>query len=85
MHIKLEESDDIRRGKSLFYPVLIQVLILKQIDQYYASYFDNGLIQQKILNDENGNTADEDLEALKTRFQEEAKGVDNAHSTMVFP
>ena len=84
-HIKLEESDDIRRGKSLFYPVLMQVLILKQIDQYYTGYFDNGLIQQKILNDESGMTAEEDLEALKERFQQEAKGVENAHSTMIFP
>lgn len=63
----------------------MQVLILKQIDQYYASYFDNGLIQQKILNDESGMTAEEDLEDLKERFQQEAKGVDNAHSTIVFP
>ena len=85
MHIKLEESDDIRWGKSLFYPVLMQVLILKQIDQYYTGYFDNGLIQQKILNDESGMTAEEDLEALKERFQQEVKGVENAHSTMIFP
>lgn len=85
LHIKLEESDDIRWGKSLFYPVLMQVLILKQIDQYYTGYFDNGLIQQKILNDESGMTAEEDLEALKERFQQEAKGVENAHSTMIFP
>lgn len=85
LHIKLEESDDIRWGKSLFYPVLIQVLILKQIDQYYTGYFDNGLIQQKILNDESGMTAEEDLEAFKERFQQEAKGVENAHSTMIFP
>ena len=85
LHIKLEESDDIRWGKSLFYPVLMQVLILKQIDQYYTGYFDNGLIQQKILNDESGMTAEEDLEALKERFMQEAKGVENAHSTMIFP
>ena len=85
LHIKLEESDDIRWGKSLFYPVLMQVLILKQIDQYYTGYFDNGLIQQKILNDESGMTAEEDLEALKERFQQEAKWVENAHSTMIFP
>ena len=85
LHIKLEESDDIRWGKSLFYPVLMQVLILKQIDQYYTGYFDNGLIQQKILNDESGMTAEEDLEALKERFQQEVKGVENAHSTMIFP
>lgn len=85
LHIKLEESDDIRWGKSLFYPVLMQVLILKQIDQYYTGYFDNGLIQQKILNDESGMTVEEDLEALKERFMQEAKGVENAHSTMIFP
>jgi len=30
-------------------------------------------------------TAEEDLEALKERFQQEAKGVENAHSTMIFP
>ena len=85
LHIKLTETDDTKRGKSLFYPVLMQILLLKQIDEYYAKYFDGGLIQQKILNDKSERSEPEDLEALKEWFESEAKGVQNAHSTIVYP
>ena len=87
IHLADFETDNKRYGKSLFEPCIHQILLLRYIDDYYNTYFDNWCIRLSLFHIKNKREdeeiTDEDRALFVDFIKEQAKGVKNAHKTIL--
>lgn len=76
-------------GDSKFSKAIDQIVLLAQIDQYYGSLFDGGLVGSCLLTDEWDSTgkklSNDNREALENWMNDNAIGAKNAFKTAIVP
>lgn len=87
IHLMDEDTTNKHYGKSPLDACLFQILLLRYIDDYYNTYFDNWCIRLSFYHTKNKSQweeiSHEDKEAFKKFLQEQTKWIKNAHKTIL--
>lgn len=70
-------------GESMMGRCVQQIILLQNIDKFYARLFERGLLAAFILTDKTGSISKEDKEAIETIIDDIFSGVDNAFNSGV--
>lgn len=83
IHVKRSSLSSRYWGESLVGRAVQQIILLQNIDKFYAKLFERGLLQAFLLTDKSGLLDDSSKQAIDAIIKDVFSGVDNAFNTGV--